>query len=188
MHCLRPPLCSLSFLTLGLLTVQAQDVWDQADLQTRRLPPSAFARLPTPVRRDLERRHCTVPQIWSNTGAANVVSGHFRTAAQTDWAVLCSVDRVSIILVYWAGRADSAAELGSTPDKDYLQGVDDSKVGFSRAINVVDGRFIRRHYEWYGGREPPPLDHEGIDDAFVEKASSVWYWYEGKWLQLTGAD
>jgi hypothetical protein len=52
----------------------------------------------------------------------------------------------------------------------------------------VDARFISQHHKRYGGPEPPPLDHEGINDAFVEKASGVWYWYRGKWLRLSGAD
>ena len=26
-----------------------------------------------------------------------------------------------------------------------------------------------RHYEAYGDRKPPPIDHQGIDDAFIEK-------------------
>jgi hypothetical protein len=45
-----------------------------------------------------------------------------------------------------------------------------------------------RHYRAYGGPEPPPIDHHGIDDAFLEKGSITWYFYRGKWLQLTGAD
>jgi hypothetical protein len=35
---------------------------------------------------------------------------------------------------------------------------------------------------------PPPLDHDGIDDGVVEKGSSVWYWYRGRWLELTGSN
>jgi hypothetical protein len=30
--------------------------------------------------------------------------------------------------------------------------------------------------------------HDGIDDAFVEKASAVWYLRQGKWVQLAGTD
>ena|SRR5713226_4246511 len=180
--------CTLMLLALSATTLLAQDPWARADLETRRLPPSMFRRLPTPVRADLERRGCTVPQIWADTGSANVVTGHFRTTAKTDWAVLCSVHRVSIILVYWEGRADSVAELGSTPDKSYLQGVGGGQIGFSRAIGSVDARYIGQRFQRYGGPEPPPLDHEGINDAFVEKASRVWYWYQGKWLELTGSD
>ena len=44
------------------------------------------------------------------------------------------------------------------------------------------------HHELYGGPKPPPLDHDGINDMFVGKASVVWYRYQGRWLQLTGAD
>jgi hypothetical protein len=32
------------------------------------------------------------------------------------------------------------------------------------------------------------IDHNGIDDAFLEKASITWYWYKGRWMQLQGAD
>ena len=34
----------------------------------------------------------------------------------------------------------------------------------------------------------PPIDQDGINDAFVEKASSVKYWQQGKWRDLQGAD
>lgn len=44
------------------------------------------------------------------------------------------------------------------------------------------------HYRAYGGPEPPPIDHQGIDDAFLEKASTTWYYDGGRWLQLQGAD
>jgi len=42
--------------------------------------------------------------------------------------------------------------------------------------------------EYTTGTEPPPVDRLGIDDAFPGKASVTCYWYEGKWLRLTGAD
>jgi hypothetical protein len=32
------------------------------------------------------------------------------------------------------------------------------------------------------------VTHTGINDAFVEKASVVWYWHTGKWLQLTASN
>jgi hypothetical protein len=147
-----------------------------------------FPRLPTPVRANLERRGCTVPQVWHDTIPANVISGHFRTSAQTDWAVLCSVDRASTILIYWKGGADSVAELGATLDKNYLQEVGGGRIGFSRAIDVVDIRSMRQQFEQNGGPIPLVVDHEGIDDAFVEKGSSVWYWHHGKWLRLAGTD
>jgi hypothetical protein len=35
---------------------------------------------------------------------------------------------------------------------------------------------------------PITLDHEGIDDAFLGKASLTWYWHENRWLRLQGSD
>ncbi len=185
---LRSAVCAALALLPGGLALSAQDRWERADLQTRRLPPSAFARLPTLVRTDLERRGCTVPQVWADTNPGNVVPGHFRTAHQLDWAVLCSIQRTSTILVYWAGRPDSVDQVATAPDKTFLQGVGGDSIGFSRSIHIVDAAFIREHFQRYGGPKPPPIDHEGIDDAFVEKASVVRYCYQGVWLSLTGAD
>jgi len=41
-------------------------------------------------------------------------------------------------------------------------------------ISAVDRKFILRHYRAYGGPNPPPIDHNGIDDSFLEKASVIW--------------
>ena len=57
-----------------------------------------------------------------------------------------------------------------------------------RALRVADRRYIREQHAAFGGPQPPPLDHDGINDIYVEKASVVWYWYRGKWLHLQGAD
>ena len=60
--------------------------------------------------------------------------------------------------------------------------------GYSRVIGPVDEAYIRYYYEAFGGPEPPPIDHLGIDEAFEGKASWVHYWYEGSWVTLQGAD
>jgi len=77
--------------------------------------------------------------------------------------------------------------LRTESDVGYLQGLGDG-IGFSRAISSVDSTFILEGYEAFGGPTPPPIDHDGIDDAFLGKASVVHYWYEGKWLTLQGMD
>ena len=35
---------------------------------------------------------------------------------------------------------------------------------------------------------PEPLDHDGINDAFLEKASAIHYLHRGKWTLLRGMD
>ena len=150
----------------------AQD-WEKADLATTRLPSSAFLELPASIREDLTRRGCTIPQPHGATHA-NVIKGRFTTARQTDWAVLCSIRRVSSILVFRGGSPSAVAELAAQPDLGYLRVISEGEIGYSRALGVADAGFIRLHYERYGGRKPPPLDHDGIDDGFNESGSSVW--------------
>lgn len=112
-------------------------------------------------------------------------------AGQTDIAVLCSRKRVSSILVFRGGSAVEVDELASEPDAGYLQGVGNGDIGFSGLLSVASPEYIRSCYEAlqeHETPEPPPLDHEGIEDSFLEKASNIWYWYDGKWLSLAGAD
>ncbi len=165
------------------------DKWEVADRETVRLPPSDFSNLPKSVGTDLDARGCTIPQVYCrNCQPHNVISGHFKHSGQVDWAVLCSIDRQSTLLVYWGGSAESVSELSTTADKHWLQGIGGDNIGFSHGISTVDAKYITDHAHWYGGELPPHLDHEGIDEWFAEKASSVHYWYEGEWLELRGAD
>jgi hypothetical protein len=92
-------------------------------------------------------------------------------------------------LVFWNGSENSVSEVAKALDKTYLQVIGaDGQIGFSREINAVDRDYIRKHYEAYGDPMPPCIRHQGIDDAFVEKASVVHYYYLQKWLKLKGAD
>ena len=153
-----------------------------------RLAPDRFLELSPEIRQYLDQRNCTIPQSWFNKRPHNVVRGRFTVANDTDIAVLCSTGQASKILVFRSGDATQVAELALQPDDGYLQRVDGRAVGFSRALGVATPAYIREHFAAYGGRELPPLDHDGINDIFVEKASIVWYWLNGRWLQLQGAN
>ncbi len=165
-----------------------EGAWATADEQTRRLSPDAFANVPTPIVGELQRLGCTIPQTYDRREPHNVITGRFLSATNRDWAVLCSRDRVSAILVFPNGAVDGVREIESSPDANWLQGVGGDRLGFSRAIAVADARYITSHYEAFGGPQPPSLDHDGIDDYFVDKASTVLYWHQGDWLRLQGAD
>ena len=162
--------------------------FDRADEETVRLLPGAFDDLSSSVQEELKRRGCTIPQVYPGVERGNIVRGRFTAPDQIDTAVLCSRERVSSILIFQGESTTVIAELASAPDRNYLQGVGGGVIGFSRALGVANSQYIQEHYETFGGLEPPPLDHDGVNDVFIEKASVVWYWYEGQWLQLTGAD
>jgi hypothetical protein len=86
------------------------------------------------------------------------------------------------------GSEKNPAELARFEDRIYLEGIDQNTIGFGRTIAAVGRDFIMRHYNAYGGPKPPPIDHQGSDDAFLEKASVTWYFHNEKWLKLTGTD
>jgi len=162
--------------------------FDEAERRIVRLPPAAFPELPAGAVSEAQRRGCTVPQTPYTGKPHNVIRGEFARPAQTDWAVLCSAKGTSIILVFWNGSERNPATIAPMEDRNFLQTIKSNDPGFSRGVSPVGRDFIVRHYEAYGGPKPPPINHQGINDAFIEKASVVWYFYGGKWLKLTGAD
>jgi hypothetical protein len=168
----------------------SQRDWDVAERDVRRLAPAAFPDLPAAVRADLDRRQCTIPQPDGVDGAGphNVIRGRFTSQRSTDIAVLCSKGGVSAILVYRDGATKDVAMLAAMADKGFLQTGSPKAIEFSRAIGVATPAQMRIYHEAYGVGKMPRLDHDGINDAFVGKASTVRYWSGGKWLDLQGAD
>lgn len=181
----------LTVLIIGLAASwgAAQDRWAAADSATLRLPPAAFSRLPGSIVQYLQGRGCTIPLTYPSREPHNVISGEFARPRQTDWAVLCSRGGVSSILVFWRGSTRSVSEFAKAPDVGFLQTVNGGgEIAYSRAIGPVGRDFIMSHYKAYGGRRPSLINHQGIDDAYIGKASVVRYYHRGKWLELKGAD
>ena len=167
----------------------AQDKWEAADNSVVRLSPTAFPRLPKDIVDYLSVHNCEVPQPFDATESTNVISGEFMRRGQLDWAVMCSRNRTSSILVFRGGSNKDVAAIAEVPDSDFLQTIDgNGTIGFSRQISAVKKDYILQRYRWYGGPKPPHMDHQGIDDGFNGKASTVFFYYHGRWLRLQGAD
>ena len=183
----------LSAIFLATVLAQSHKAWKrrfvEAERRIHRLPPTAFVNeLPKQLVQVLQRRGCTIPQSSFTSKPHNVIKGQFARPGQTDWAVLCSINGVSSILVFWNGSVNNPASIAQREDRTFLQTGPGDEIDFSRGISPAGKDFIMRHYEGYGGPKPPPIDHQGIDDAFIGKASVTWYFYGGKWLALQGAD
>ena len=140
-------------------------MFETADREVVRLSPTAFPELPGKLSLVLQQRGCTIPQV-------SMLERH----------------NVSSILIFWNGSEINPGRIAEAKDIDLLQSARDNKIIYSRSITPVGKAYIMEHYTAYGGPKPPPIDHQGINDAFVEKASVVLYFYQGKWLKLTGAD
>ena len=165
-----------------------QAKFEQAVGSIERLPARAFPQLPAAVAAALDARKCQVPQPAERNGPRNVIRGEFFAKGESGWAVLCAVNGSASLLVFRNDRGTHPDTLAAVEEKTHLQGLDGDKIGYSREIAPASPAFMLRHYRAYGGPAPPPLDHQGIDDAFLGKASVTWYYYQGKWRCLQGAD
>ena len=169
--------------------IHAQDRWIRANADIVRLSPRRFPELPKGVVRKLRSMGCTIPQAKEISARHNVIKGHFKRPKQTDWAVLCSRRGVSAIIVFWGGSANSISRIARARDAGFLQTIDgNGTIGFSRSLSAVDRSYILDHYRNYHGPKPPPIDHQGIDDAFLGKASTIHYHFRRQWRELQGAD
>lgn len=196
---MKPKAVSLALLSIALLSMtilptsaqlpaDLQHYFDSAERRIVRLRPAAFPELPGNVVRELQRRGCTIPQTAYSKKRHNIVRGEFAKPGQQDWAVLCSAKGISSILVFWNGSA-RVAEVGPKFEDKFYIGFDVNGTPiYQRTIRTVGRKFIMDHYRAYGGPKPPAIDHQGIDDAFLEKASVIHYFCRGRWMNLTGAD
>jgi hypothetical protein len=177
----------------GMLTrpPSAEDQARRAELlqkTVRRIGVEDFPELPSGVAEVLRSRRCTVPQPEQDGPARNIIQGEFFTSGEKGWAVLCSSGGKSSILVFRNGNDSRPEEIAESQDDAYLVDTGQGWTAYQREISTADRKFIIGHYRAYGGPEPPPIDHHGVDDSFLEKASVTWYWHKGKWMQLQGAD
>ncbi|MGH9628796.1 MAG: hypothetical protein ACRD7E_10775, partial [Bryobacteraceae bacterium] len=117
-----------------------------------------------------------------------LIRGEFFESGEESWAVLCSVNGWSTILVFRTAQDSAPHSLAGKEDRGYLQSLDEHSVGYSRAIQTVGRDFIVAHDNGYPVPKPTRITHHGIDDAFLEKASETWYFHAGKWFKLPGAD
>jgi len=168
---------------------QTPGEWQVAARTIRRLPPDSFPGLPKAIRAALAARGCQVPQSFTRPRPHNVIAGHFARPGQQDWAVLCSHQDSSSILIFWGHTgAAGPTEINRAADASFLQGIGHGRIGYSRIVGVASPAQIREYAAASGGPLPARLDHDGVEDAFAEKTSTVAYFEGGRWRVLTGAD
>ena len=160
-----------------------------AEEKTIRIDPREFEGLPADVTSDLLSRGCTIPQPYGADKEEGTVTASFFSPGSSDLAVLCSIDNVSTILVYRDSSTSEIHELAQAADAGYLQTVDgDGEIGFSRAIGVATSKSIQAYYEFFGGPKPPLITHDGLENIYIGKASTILYWYQDQWIGLQGND
>lgn len=143
----------------------------------RLMPVSSFPRLPDAVARELDAKGCMIPQTYEARAPENVIGGSFEKKGSTDWAALCSVHGVSTLYVFFASDFAHPIALRSQPDTLWLGREWGQDYGSAWGISTRAARLMR------------PLDqadHDGIEDAFVERSNMVHYFRNGRWTKIEG--
>ncbi|MGC1360393.1 MAG: hypothetical protein WA826_04395, partial [Silvibacterium sp.] len=141
----------------------------------RLLPVSSFPQLPAPVAQQLAQRGCMVPQTYEARQPENVIHGSFEKKGSSDWAALCSVNRVTTLYVFFQSDLPNAIPLRHQPDSQWL--------GVEWSLDYGSAWGIATH----PARLMPPAgnaDHDGIDDSFIEKSTNLHYFNDGNWTTL----
>ena len=183
----REPLADVGTAT-NTGAVPSVEEWDAAEKNIRRLPADSFANLPAPVITAMRAIDCAVPQGSDFKQPHNVIVGRFAAWDQVDWAFLCSRDGRSAIHVVWGGAAQCPSPFWSGEDRGYLQGIGNGLIGFSRRIDALDHLRMSYYQQSFDGAPVPPVWHEGINDYFEGKASSIALCIDGEWIALQGMD
>ena len=138
-----------------------------------RLAPAVFSKLPSHVRSGLILNGCSVPQSFLANEPENAIAGSFTRKGSREWAVLCSANGVSSILIFGARSQVPLSRIAENPDDTYVQGIGGGRTGFSRRISAASS---------------PEPGLTAIDDAYLDKASTVWVRRGRRWLETAGAD
>lgn len=163
-------------------------LWKEAAALVRQLSPASFGEAPANVRKRLTEEGCSVPQAFYPSTPHNLISGEFAAPGQVDWAALCTQGDSAGIVLVWGGPSRCPSPIAWSKNEDYLQGIGEGRIGYSRAITAASIAFILERAKEYGGPPPPSSDHSGINDAFIEKASGVHFCSSGRWFSLQGSD
>jgi hypothetical protein len=154
--------------------------------------PESIQQLPMEVSRDLVKRQCLIPKYVGEVGTQDdaYTTGHFRSASSVDYAVVCHIParKVQSVLVYsnakgaWNGEIIARGTFDPAP---HAEDKCEATVGVATSKDILDHA---RAYAPEELKQLPRLDHNGVGVGICEKASIIYYFHQGKWLQLQGAD
>jgi hypothetical protein len=151
----------------------------------RLLPVNSFPNLPLAVAAQLRMRHCMIPQTFEAQAPENVIEGAFRAPGSSDWAALCSVAGTTTLYAFLSGQFDTPLTLRSQPDTAWLGAEPGSSIlGSAWGISARSAANLRASRQLHSAAN---FDHDGIEDAHLERSATVRYWQDGRWLALTGA-
>jgi len=143
----------------------------------RLLPLASFPSLPAPIANQLQQRNCMIPQTYEARQPENVIHGAFEKKGSEDWAVLCSMNGATTLYVFFQSQPGEPIVLRHQSDAEWLGAEEIGAYGSAWGISASKPSQIRAARP--GGLAA--IDHDGIDDAYLERSSTIHYFRGGQW-------
>ena len=99
----------------------------------------------------------------------SVIEGEFFERGEQRGRSFAQCTSQFAILVFHNASDQKPDELAAAEDKNWLQGADKDRIGYFREIQPADRKYIIDHARGNGDPEPPPIDHQGINDEDVRQ-------------------
>ena len=148
----------------------------------RLLPVASFPALPGVVVAELDERKCMVPQTYEARAPENVVRASLEEKGSNDWAVLCSVNGLTTLYVFFQSQLSTPIALRHQRDSEWLGSEVAGDYGSAWGIARRGPSQIR------GAKARGVFDHDGVEDAFVEKSSTTHYYQNGSWIVIDNSN
>jgi hypothetical protein len=197
-------LCALLMVLLSAcdLHAQATEQIEQGKIiisgagfsyRIRMLPLASFPTLPAPIAQELSQRECEIPQTYQAKRPENLIHGSFSGKGSEDWAVLCSHDHISTLLVFFAASPGTPTTLITKKNEDMLSCGDFAPTcAFAWALDAIPAARIHS-FDLHRGN----YDHDGIEESVVAHGSylhplryspSVHYFKDSAWIAIQGVE
>ncbi|HEX3470195.1 MAG TPA: hypothetical protein VHT28_03335 [Silvibacterium sp.] len=145
----------------------------------RLLPLASFPGLPAAIAAQLNEKKCLVPQTFEARTPENVIHGALERKGSDDWAVLCSVNGATTLYVFFQSQFTTPIALRRQRDTEWLGSEVLGAYGSAWGISLRLPSQISSSRSGTLG-----LDHDGIEDAYIEKSSATHYFQNGSWITL----
>jgi len=174
-------------MQLCLYGLAFADKWDDADAATIRAKPDQFTNMPDKIVNHLIKIGCTIPQSYGSNRLHNIIWGEFAKKGQKDWAVLCSRDKTSSVLIFWGGEVTCPSEIRMSKDRIWLTNTGE-RIEYARMLNPagIDNKeiLVKDRKE----EKSIVAEHMGIEEISLEKGSTIYFCHNGEWVEFIGTD
>ncbi|MBV8629833.1 MAG: hypothetical protein JOZ83_02840 [Silvibacterium sp.] len=152
----------------------------------RLLPLTSFPSLPAAVAEQLAERSCMVPQTFEARAPENVFRASLERKGSSDWAVLCSANGATTLYVFFQSQPGAPIALRKQRDTEWLGSEALGAYGSAWGIGRRSPSQVRQAKG--SGSKRIEADHDGIEDAFIEKSSTTHYFQDGSWMTLDNSN